>query len=220
MLDDCTLPRGEARSAHGVASASQRCIISGMVKLTRLKDVRQRKALTQQQLAERAGVNRVTIARIEGGKDEPFPTTVRKVADALGVEPEELLEPVAESAANGPSGTPVNGTTLTLTLDNRIAVIDAEDVERLLRSAPDLVPLINEAAEQLSRYFPDVGIRLSHMFDPEGDEEELILGALAYQEVDPDPDVDEAMAALDRFDQDWWLQNMRRANGLLIVTLE
>lgn len=65
-----------------------------MVKLTRLKDVRQRKALTQQQLAERAGVNRVTIARIEGGKDDPFPTTVRKVADALGVEPETLMEPL------------------------------------------------------------------------------------------------------------------------------
>ena len=78
-----------------------------MVKLTRLKDVRQRKALTQQQLAEKAGVNRVTIARIEGGKDEPFPTTVRKVADALGVEPEELLAPVAESVTNGPSSVPV-----------------------------------------------------------------------------------------------------------------
>ena len=81
-----------------------------MVKLTRLKDVRQRKALTQQQLADRAGVNRVTIARIEGGKDEPFPTTVRKVADALGVEPEELLEPVAATAANGSANAPINGT--------------------------------------------------------------------------------------------------------------
>ena len=191
-----------------------------MVKLTRLKDVRQRKALTQQQLAERAGVNRVTIARIEGGKDEPFPTTVRKVADALGVEPEELLEPVAEKAANGPPTAPVNGAVADLALDERITIVGAEDVDRLLRSTPDLVPLINEAAEQLSRYFPDAGLRLRHMFEPEGDEEELILGALTYQEGDPDPDVHEAMAALDRFDQEWWIQNVRRARGLLIVTLE
>ena len=79
-----------------------------MAKLARLKDVRQRKALTQQQLAEKAGVNRVTIARIEGGKDEPFPTTLRKVADALGVEPEELLAPAADSP-NEPSGQRAGG---------------------------------------------------------------------------------------------------------------
>ena len=191
-----------------------------MVKLTRLKDVRQRKALTQQQLAERAGVNRVTIARIEGGKDEPFPTTVRKVADALGVEPEELLESAAESAANGPSATTLNGTVTDLSLDERILVVDEENVERLLRSAPDLVPLVNEAAEQLSKYFPAASLRLRHMFEPEGDAEELILAALADYDVDFEQNVDEAMAALDRFDRDWWIKNVRRANGLLIVTLE
>ena len=65
-----------------------------MVKLVRLKLVRQRKALTQQQLAERAGVNRVTIVRLEGGEDQPFPTTVRKLADALGVDPEDLMQPL------------------------------------------------------------------------------------------------------------------------------
>ena len=190
-----------------------------MVKLTRLKDVRQRKALTQQQLADRAGVNRVTIARIEGGKDEPFPTTVRKVADALGVEPEDLLDPPTERTANGPASTPGNGTATDISIDARIAVADEENVHRLLRSAPDLVPLINEAAEQLSRYFPDAGLRLSHVFEPEGDEEELILAALADYEVDLERKVDEAMAALDRFDREWWFANGRRANGLLIVTL-
>lgn len=191
-----------------------------MVKLPRLKDVRRRRALTQQQLADRAGVNRVTIARIEGGKDAPFPTTVRKVAAALGVDPEELLEPVAATAANGPPSAPVNGMAAGLPLDAPIMVVDEENVYRLLRSAPDLVPLINEAAEQLSRYFPDAGLRLSHMFDPEGEGEELILGALPYQGVATKQDVDEAMAALDRFDQDWWFANGRRANGLLLVTLE
>jgi transcriptional regulator with XRE-family HTH domain len=65
-----------------------------MVSLTRLKLVRLRKALTQQQLAEKSGVNRVTIVRLEGGKDQPFPTTVRKLADALGVQPEDLMDPL------------------------------------------------------------------------------------------------------------------------------
>ena len=61
------------------------------MKLSNLKAVRQWKALTQQDLAARSGVNRVTIARLESGADEdPFPKTVRKLADALGVAPEEL----------------------------------------------------------------------------------------------------------------------------------
>lgn len=77
-----------------------------MVKLSRLKLIRERKALTQEELAERTrdlanrkkgelGVSRVTIARLEAGVDEPRPSTTRKLAQALGVEPEELMEPLA-----------------------------------------------------------------------------------------------------------------------------
>jgi transcriptional regulator with XRE-family HTH domain len=194
-----------------------------MVKLTRLKDVRQRKALTQQQLAEKAGVNRVTIARIEGGKDEPFPTTLRKVADALGVEPEDLLEPVAETVSNGPAnasgpaGAPVNGAAALPPLDARITIAasDAEGVRRFLEAEPDLLPLINEAAEQLVRYIPDARLHLRYLVDPEyGDPEELLLGAST------DLDVKAEMDALNRFDREWWFSNGRRAHCLLIVTLE
>jgi transcriptional regulator with XRE-family HTH domain len=192
-----------------------------MVKLTRLKDVRQRKALTQQQLADRAGVNRVTIARIETGKDEPFPTTLRKVADALGVEPEDLVEPRASTAAsdpagaNGPARAPVNGAVTPLALDERITVVDPENVARMLQAEPDLGPLVNEAAEQLFRFFPDASLRLSYEVDPEyGEPEQLVLGASMGN------DVRAAMAALDCFDREWGRANGRRANGLLLVTLE
>ena len=185
-----------------------------MAKLTRLKDVRQRKALTQRQLAERAGVNRVTIARIETGKDEPFPTTVRKVADALGVEPEELLDPVAESAVNGPSTVPANGPATHLSLDERITVVDEEDVRRLLSSEPDLLPLVNEAAEQLSRFIPDASLRLEYVVDPEyGEPEQLFLGAWTNL------DMNEALKARRRFDQEWGVPNARRRRGLLIIDL-
>jgi transcriptional regulator with XRE-family HTH domain len=63
-----------------------------MVRLTRLKTLRQRKALTQQELADKAGINRVTLARIETGA-EPYPATTRRLAQALGVEPEALMDP-------------------------------------------------------------------------------------------------------------------------------
>jgi transcriptional regulator with XRE-family HTH domain len=48
-------------------------------------------ALTQAQLAERAGVTTATVARIERDEIEPRMTTLRKLADALGVEPAELV---------------------------------------------------------------------------------------------------------------------------------
>ena len=67
---------------------------SSVVKLARLRMWRERKALTQQQLAEKAGVTRVTVARVEASLEEPYPTTVRKLANALGLEPEDLMDPL------------------------------------------------------------------------------------------------------------------------------
>ena len=65
-----------------------------MVKLTRLKELREREALTQQELADQCGVSRVTISRAEAGLAEPYPPTVRKLAQALGVKPAELMAPL------------------------------------------------------------------------------------------------------------------------------
>jgi transcriptional regulator with XRE-family HTH domain len=64
-----------------------------VAKLTRLKAIRERKALTQAELAQKAGINRVTLARIETGA-QPYPATTRKLAEALGVEPAELMDPL------------------------------------------------------------------------------------------------------------------------------
>ena len=51
---------------------------------------RRRQALTQQELADRAGVSLVTINRLERGYTAR-PQTVRKLATALGVEPSDLM---------------------------------------------------------------------------------------------------------------------------------
>jgi transcriptional regulator with XRE-family HTH domain len=64
-----------------------------VVKLTRLRDWRERRALTMDDLARKARVSKMTIYRIETGQNEPYPTTTRKLAEALGVEPHELMEP-------------------------------------------------------------------------------------------------------------------------------
>ena len=59
-------------------------------KLGRLKAIRESKFLTQEMLAERSGVSRPTIARLERGDEEARFTTIRKLAAALDVEPIDL----------------------------------------------------------------------------------------------------------------------------------
>jgi transcriptional regulator with XRE-family HTH domain len=58
----------------------------------RLKRQRTRRALTQAQLAERADVATATVARIERNEIEPRMTTLGKLAQALEVDPAELVE--------------------------------------------------------------------------------------------------------------------------------
>jgi transcriptional regulator with XRE-family HTH domain len=58
----------------------------------RLKRLRILNALTQAELAEKAGLTTAAVARIERDEAEPRPTTLRKLAEALGVQPRELIE--------------------------------------------------------------------------------------------------------------------------------
>lgn len=56
-----------------------------------VKRLREQRALSLTDLAQKSGVNRITIHRIENGKQKPMPRTVRKLAEALQVKVEELL---------------------------------------------------------------------------------------------------------------------------------
>jgi putative transcriptional regulator len=55
--------------------------------------------LTQAQLAERAGVGRVTIARIEGGGGDPRVATARRLAAALDAAFEDIWTDDGEPSA-------------------------------------------------------------------------------------------------------------------------
>lgn len=57
----------------------------------RLRALREQAGLTQQQLADSSKIHRVTIARAETGTREIGLTSVLALADALAVEPGELL---------------------------------------------------------------------------------------------------------------------------------
>lgn len=60
----------------------------------RVQHERERQSLSQDTLALAAGVSSKTVKRIEEEKvDNPRPVTIRRIADALGVEPEQLRPP-------------------------------------------------------------------------------------------------------------------------------
>ncbi len=58
----------------------------------RLKALRIEQALTQGELAEKAGVALNTVARLERNENEPHMPTVRKLAAALEVHPSALTK--------------------------------------------------------------------------------------------------------------------------------
>ena len=61
-----------------------------VVKVPGLARCRIAAALSQRELAKSAGVSHVTIARLESGHDA-HPRTIRKLAEALGVKPADLM---------------------------------------------------------------------------------------------------------------------------------
>ncbi|MFC1991700.1 helix-turn-helix domain-containing protein [Chloroflexota bacterium] len=56
-----------------------------------LRRMRELRALSQRELAVRAKLSVTTVNRIETGQRKAMPRTVRKLAEALGVTPEQLL---------------------------------------------------------------------------------------------------------------------------------
>ncbi len=67
---------------------------AGMVEVNamKLKELRQRRVLTLQELEERSSVSYNTIWRLENGRTGAQPRTIRKLAEALGVKPRELMK--------------------------------------------------------------------------------------------------------------------------------
>ncbi len=58
----------------------------------KLKTLRMEQALTQKELATKAGLAHNTVARLERNETEPHMSTVRKLANALDVVPAVLVK--------------------------------------------------------------------------------------------------------------------------------
>jgi len=62
------------------------------VNVERLKELRRERVLSLRELEERSGVSYNTIWRIEDGRQGAHPKTVRRLAEALEVQPSELIK--------------------------------------------------------------------------------------------------------------------------------
>lgn len=58
-----------------------------------LKELREKAALSQRDLSAMSGVAKATICRLEQGKQKAYPTTRRKLAQALKVKPGDIEFP-------------------------------------------------------------------------------------------------------------------------------
>ena len=69
------------------------------MRLRRLRELRERAFLTQAELGAKAGIAEVTINRLERGHTSARISTVRKIAEVLGVHPSELVGESGEEKA-------------------------------------------------------------------------------------------------------------------------
>jgi transcriptional regulator with XRE-family HTH domain len=58
----------------------------------KLRRLRKQRVLLIADLARESGVHRNIISKLESGKGGAYPETIRKLAQALGVEPRELVK--------------------------------------------------------------------------------------------------------------------------------
>ena len=78
--------------------------------LPHLRGLRRRAVLSQDQLAEKSGVARDTISKLETGQRKAYPSTIRKLAAGLEVKPQLLLGvEYTEEPLEGPSEKPESG---------------------------------------------------------------------------------------------------------------
>jgi DNA-binding Xre family transcriptional regulator len=95
------------RSTFG--QMTQRCDIAEGVRRMHvdgglLRRARIRRALSQAELADTAGINRMTVSRLELGRGEAVQAaTLRKLAGALDVEPGDLIDWAAEEIREKPA---------------------------------------------------------------------------------------------------------------------
>ena len=83
---------GEARPDEEVTLPHEVVKMSTLGGMSLLRAWREHLELTQEEVARRMGITQPAYARIEGGKTQPRVATCKRLAAAMGVEWEQLME--------------------------------------------------------------------------------------------------------------------------------
>ena len=79
---------------QGVTITGTLCKLAGrLVRLTRLRRRRLEKGWTLEHLAQKSGLSTRSLSLLERGKRQPRPTTIALLAQVLGCQPVDLMEP-------------------------------------------------------------------------------------------------------------------------------
>ena len=130
-----------------------------------LRQIRQQKGWSQKDLADRAGVGQDTISGIESGRRKPHPSTLRKLATALGVQVAEFfsepalskvdysLSPYAEALPAEERSRSKLADAITSSADRWINLVSSPDIDEgeisgVVRAAVDLYQLLNEQIDK------------------------------------------------------------------------
>ena len=89
------------------------------------------------------------------------------------------------------------------------------EILQFLEERQFLIPLIKDAYTNIRNYFPVSDLFLEVVIDPEIANERQLVIFIAIKE-----NAEGASEALDKLDEDWWMDTMDRAQGSLCITLE
>lgn len=133
----------------------------------RLRVLRAERGLSLTEAAERAGIQRQTLARLERGDRHPHDVTLAKLAHAYGVPVEDLLEepaPLSEASATGQPETGPSGRSRSrsgssaephLTIpEEALSELEADElryIEDLLKEGRVWIPLAELVRESVRR---------------------------------------------------------------------
>ena len=102
-----------------------------------LRRARRRAGLTQRQLAERAGTSQAMVARIEGGRQAPSLSTLRRLTDACGSHIKLQVEGDTSVAEPAGDGIPATSRHLVLEMGEARVAVRLDAVREVL---PGLTP--------------------------------------------------------------------------------
>jgi hypothetical protein len=102
-----------------------------------------------------------------------------------------------------------------LHIDKLYIFREANEVTSFLEENLFLIPLLQEAYTHIKRHFPLSDVVLEVVTDPEiMGQKDLVVFIVVKQKAE------EASQALDRLDEEWWLDTLDRAEDKLHITLE